>query len=207
MVMSNHFQEKLKQGHEQGELPIEQILHQYDWYTFPTYHYRSEQHKSPGLKNYNDIYISPDIDASKNGKRIWVECKLEEGASWTWSKERFEHGFALKYYEQYLKVQEITGCPVWIFFLEYDQNSRTEKDFFECVNKGRKLLPVVIYPKNMLRGQLLSKLSIRKSKFNGKDYVYFPWDNFYYFGEVNGILLPTEIETTDITPFDILERI
>ncbi len=208
MVTKENFLLQLSKGHE-GELAIEGVLQWHGWYTFPTYHYRSEQQKSPRLKNGKTSYVSPDIDACKNGRRIWVECKLEEGASWTYSLKRMDHGFALKYYEHYLKVQEITGCPVWIFFLEYDQVSRTKKDIEECRKKGRHEPPLIKYPENMLRGQLLSKLSPRHNpnRQMNADYVYFNQKDFLYFGVVREgfYLLPISDSSGDITDLDVLE--
>lgn len=218
MVTNDHFLAQLDKGHG-GELAIEKVLQFYGWATFPTYHYKSEQQKAPKLKrivtkdgkDIIEFYVSPDLDAAKNGKRIWVECKLEEGANWTYSLGRFDHGFGLKYYEHYRKVEEITGCPVWIFFLEYDQTSRIEKDIELCKHKNRPTPALVKYPKNILRGQLLSRLTPRHN-FNrqmDKNYVYFNQKDFLYFGVVakdTFCLLQWEVDGSNITSISVLEQ-
>ena len=59
----------------------------------------------------NSKYAIPDIDAAKEGNRIWVECKRK--------KMMFKY-FATGYPEGnhycYKKVQEITGDKVFVVF-------------------------------------------------------------------------------------------
>lgn len=63
-------------------------------------------------------YVIPDLDIAKDGTRRWAEVKTKEKADWTVITQRYEHGFKLRHYHHYLRVQEITGCEVWIFIYE-----------------------------------------------------------------------------------------
>jgi hypothetical protein len=65
----------------------------------------------------------PDLDISKDGVRRWAEVKTKAAATYTRVTGRYEHGVPKRHYESYLKVQEITGCPVWLFV--YEENTGT----------------------------------------------------------------------------------
>lgn len=192
MVLSKSFEEKLKLGHD-GELLIEKVLQDYGWYTIPTYDYKGEYKKSPRMIGDGKYLIVPDIDASKNRKRLWVESKLKEGASWTYSTCIFEHGLPLYLYEDYLQVEQITGCPVWLFILEANQAEITRKDLIRYANKKCKPPDRSRYPKNTLRGNRLSNLKqTRISELDNKKHIFFRQDDFFYFGVVHSTysLLP-----------------
>lgn len=61
-----------------------------------------------GLK---DNFCVPDIDASKEKNRIWVECKRKKRM-----RSHPATGYPQKYHDHYRKVQEITGNKVFVVF-------------------------------------------------------------------------------------------
>ena len=78
------------------------------WHVIPKYLYAEEG--APLLLGTKS-YAVPDLDVSKAGKRIWVECKRK--------KKMLQHpatGYPLNNHFCYKKVQEITGSKVFIIF-------------------------------------------------------------------------------------------
>lgn len=114
MVMKHrNFENQLKFGKE-FEDKFSQWLISRKWFVIPKYLYAEEG--APLLLGEHDNYCVPDIDASKEGKRIWVECKRK--------KKMLYHeatGYPLKHHTAYKKVQEITGSKVFVMFWDESQ--------------------------------------------------------------------------------------
>jgi len=204
MALNKSFKHQLEIGHK-GELDIEGILQNYGWYTIPTYDYKSEYKKSPRLVCGKDTLFIPDIDASKNGKRIWIECKWKEGASHNNKRMVFNHGIPSYLYKSYLNVERVTGNPVWIFFIEGNQAELTRKE----IQKGYKAPNRDNYPPNVLRGHLLSELkNIRLAVMEGISHTFFIQQDLLYFGMILGnYQVPIDTTYGDVfTSLDILEK-
>ena len=207
MVLKTNFEQKLEVGRN-GELILENVLQNYGWHTIPTYDYKSEYKKSPRMVGKNSFLRLPDIDASKNGKRIWIESKWKEGASWTYSKRTFEHGIPLYLYDEYLKVEKITGDPVWIFFIEGNQAKLTQIEMARCIRGGKAIPPNRDnYPINILRGQLLSSLKSTRIQFmESTNHIFFNQADLLYFGVIVARWqVPFDIGET-FTSISILEQ-
>lgn len=207
MVLKTNFEQNLEVGRN-GELVLESILQNYGWHTIPTYDYKSEYKKSPRMVGTKDYLRLPDIDASKDGKRIWIECKWKEGASWTYSKRTFEHGIPLYLYNEYLKVEKITGDKVWIFFIESNQAKLTSIELARCIRGGKPLPPDrSYYPPSVLRGQLLANLKQTRIQFmENTNHIFFNQSDLMYFGVIVAKwLVPLDIREPHVS-IDILEQ-
>ena len=102
------FKDQLQFGQE-FEDKFAQWLIKKGWHVIPKYLYVKEG--APLLIGDIESYCVPDIDASKKGNRIWVECKRK--------KRMFKHpatGYPLSNHKSYKKVQKITGSNVFIVF-------------------------------------------------------------------------------------------
>lgn len=112
--------DKFKKGHT-GELIVARLLKQQDWYIIPSYDYSgAEDNKAPRLQGLDKEYIIPDLDISQKGCRLWAEIKTKASPSYTRITKRLEHGIPLRHRNHYLKIQEITGCDVWLYIVEED---------------------------------------------------------------------------------------
>lgn len=115
--------DKWKKGHT-GELIIAKILQEGGWYVIPSYDYTGEDdNKAPRLQGIHEQFVIPDLDIAKDGCRLWAEVKTKASASFTRITQRYEHGIPMRHYRHYLKVQEITGCDVWLYV--YEEDTRT----------------------------------------------------------------------------------
>jgi hypothetical protein len=116
---SNSFYETEEwiKGHN-GEKLIARLLRESGWYVLPSYDYNGEDDKAPRLQGARIGFVIPDLDIAKSGNRRWAEVKTKESADFTRITQRLEHGMPLRHYRDYLRVQEITGCEVWLFIYE-----------------------------------------------------------------------------------------
>jgi hypothetical protein len=103
-----------------GEKEIVKILQDNGAYVIPQYNYKqSGEFKGPCIGGSKDEYVLPDVEVfTKNGHRIWVEVKTKEIRSLHYTTNTWVHGFNLRHYKHYMKIQSITGKAVWVVFLE-----------------------------------------------------------------------------------------
>ncbi|GFP29051.1 hypothetical protein, partial [Candidatus Hakubella thermalkaliphila] len=73
-------------------------------------------------------FVVPDLDIAKEGQRRWAEVKTKAGATYTRITKQLEHGIPLAHFNDYLQIEKITGCEVWLFIYEEDT---------QCVLSGR----------------------------------------------------------------------
>src|SRR3989304_3029033 len=119
VIKQNSFRETPEwvKGHN-GENVIARLSRKRGWYVIPSYDYSGEDNKAPRLQGFADNYVIPDLDIAKDGIRKWAEVKTKREATWTNVTRRFEHGIPMRHYQHYLRVQDITGCEVWLFIYE-----------------------------------------------------------------------------------------
>ena len=110
--------EEYRLGHT-GELIIANLLKKRGWYIIPSYDYSGDDgNKAPRMQGAMDSFVLPDLDVCKDGKRKWAEVKTKTEATFTRKTNRFEHGLPTRHFDDYKKIQEITGCKVWLFVYE-----------------------------------------------------------------------------------------
>lgn len=103
-----------------GERLIEQFLQSHGFYTIPSYDYHGDDNKAPKLRCLKHSYVVPDLDASKDGNRIWVEVKTYSTSPENRRLNEKVHGIKRRHFEHYKKVCEETGCNLFLFVLEAD---------------------------------------------------------------------------------------
>ena len=104
-----------------GEKTVAEILQRRGWYIIPSYDYSGEDgDKAPKLHGAFNSYVIPDLDASKEGLRIWVEVKTKTAATYTRITRRLEHGIPYRHFRSYREVEQITGCPVYLVVYEIE---------------------------------------------------------------------------------------
>src|SRR5690606_7501752 len=72
------------------------------------------------LQGLREAFPVPDLDIARGGIRRWAEVKTKAAATYTRLTGRLEHGIPKRHYRAYKRVQEITGCEVWLFIYEED---------------------------------------------------------------------------------------
>lgn len=131
MVMNKiDFEKQLKYGKD-WEDRFAQWLISRGWYVTPKYLFTEEG--APLLIGENNKYAIPDIDAAKDGIRIWFECKRK--------KMMFQY-YATGYPESnhicYKKVQEITGDKVFVIFEDDANRYDNQKYYGNYINEMEK---------------------------------------------------------------------
>jgi len=103
-----NFENQLKYGKE-FEDTFSRFLMKHGWFVTPKYLFAGEG--APILIGLNSKYAIPDIDAAKDGQRIWVECKRK-------NKMKFHPatGYPKSNHICYQMVQKITGDKVYVVF-------------------------------------------------------------------------------------------
>ena len=104
-----------------GEQFVAQELQRRGWYVIPSYDFCGEEgNKAPKLQGGSTRFVIPDLDISQAGMRRWVEVKAKDAATYTRITDRLEHGIAARHWRDYLEVENITGCEVWLAIYERD---------------------------------------------------------------------------------------
>lgn len=80
--------------------------------------YQIEQHtgKGPQLFTATNGLVAPDMLAFGKQDLVWVEAKHKSVFTWYRKTKEWTTGIDLRHYEEYKKVQQVTGKVVWIFF-------------------------------------------------------------------------------------------
>lgn len=107
-----------------GEQLIKRWLQKRGWWVIPSYDYTGENDdKAPRMQGLSSSLVIPDLDIAKDGLRRWAEVKTKTKAL-EWRKTgELQHGIDLRHYEEYLKVQSLSGTHVWLFIVE--ENTQT----------------------------------------------------------------------------------
>ena len=114
---------EFKRG-RQGEQSVEEWLRERGDYVIRSYDYSGEDgDKAPRLHGLAERYALPDLDVCRVGKdgkpiRFWIEVKLKRRATMYKKLGRLEHGISLPLWMDYLQVEAISGCVVWIVVVE-----------------------------------------------------------------------------------------
>ncbi len=102
-----------------GEEIVSLWLQTLGWYILPAYDYTgNKRNKAPRLKGIADSLIVPDLLLARGGESRWGEVKTKAKADFTYMTQRYEHGIPLRHYRHYLRVQHVTGIPVWLLIYE-----------------------------------------------------------------------------------------
>ena len=119
--MNDKFKADLKKGLE-AEKIVSEILTAKGILNFPLCQFdgATDGNGGPKIWGYNSGLICPDLICFDNGKSFFIEVKSRaEPRTFMQQKE-----FTLdeRVYKIYLKVQEVTGAPVWLAF--YDRSNK-----------------------------------------------------------------------------------
>jgi hypothetical protein len=101
-----------------GEQIAAEYLRRDGWYIIPSYDYSGSDEHPPRMEGPSRRFIIPDLDASKGGRRIWVEVKTKTEPTLHRISGILEHGIPQRHYEQYRRVEAETGCPVYLVIYE-----------------------------------------------------------------------------------------
>lgn len=98
-----------------AEVRVAELLQSYGAYIIPSYAYSGSEEKAPKLNGIDHGFVIPDLDVALK-TRVWVEVKRKTSPSFYRKTQDWVHGIPLRHYNDYLQVERITHCDVWIVF-------------------------------------------------------------------------------------------
>jgi len=116
MVFVVTFDDQLKFG-QAGEGKISQWLMDKGFSILPVYEKIINNGKGPQLFSNKKSLIAPDLFVFKGEDAFWIEAKHKTAFSWHRISQRWVTGIDLRHYVDYLKVDDDTHWPVFLFFL------------------------------------------------------------------------------------------
>lgn len=82
--------------------------------------YDFNQHKAPMLTGKYKQYRLPDLLAVKPERSFWAEVKEKRNCTYTHRIDSYDEGIDHDCWHDYVKVQQISGVPVWLFIAEWE---------------------------------------------------------------------------------------
>lgn len=102
-----------------GEHIVADFFRAKGWFILPSYDYSGEDgNKAPKLQGFDASYVIPDLDAAKDGTRVWVEVKTKSEPVLYRKTNELRHGIDARHFWQYRICQKITGCSVFLVIVE-----------------------------------------------------------------------------------------
>lgn len=109
-----------------GEDAISRFFISRSTHVVPAYQLQVEHGKGPRLFGPDGSLICPDLLVI-NGRRVmWAEAKTKSAFTYHRKTGTWQTGIDLRHWLDYLKVEQATPFPVWLFFLH--QPGRLAKD-------------------------------------------------------------------------------
>ena len=111
------FKEKLAMGRT-GESMAAKWLQSKGCQVLPMYETKETVCQGPVLftTEGHDV-VAPDLIAFSKQRIVWVEVKYKSASPWNRKRQMFTTGIDKRYYHEYIKVSQLTTCPVWLLFL------------------------------------------------------------------------------------------
>jgi hypothetical protein len=116
MTANLKFESTLEFG-KVGESKIERWLRKAGITVLPTYDILPKNGKGPRIYLPTGTLIAPDFLAWWTTKGLWIEAKHKTAFTKHRITGDWVTGIDLRYYADYLKVQEQSPWPVWLLFL------------------------------------------------------------------------------------------
>lgn len=155
--MTSFYESEAWKKGDKGQRLVARWLADGHWWVVPSYDYSGTSgDKAPRMFSRSGQLVLPDLDACKDGRRIWVEVKTKDRATFHIKTRTLEHGFSSRHFEQYLGVEEISGTRVFILFVEMD-GGRMLGNWLQSlrgqgrVNRSSSLGEMVFFPVSALK--------------------------------------------------------
>lgn len=129
------FQSQLAFG-QIAETDIARWLLQRGNVLLPIYEKEIDTGKGPRVFFSGGDFVAPDFLVLRGGDRIyWIEAKHKTVFTWHRKTHRWTTGIDRHHYQQYCKVRDMLGFPVWLLFL-HESSIPDPRDLrFGCPNE------------------------------------------------------------------------
>lgn len=93
------------------------------YWILPSYDYSGlANNKAPRLTCVRERLVIPDLLGFKAGLGGWFEIKLKAHADFYRKTQTWETGLPYRHWQDYQRVNSITGFPVWLIFIHEKEN-------------------------------------------------------------------------------------
>lgn len=134
MIPAFHNSEPYLRGRE-AELRVAAWLQNRGFYILPSCDYSGpEGDHAPKIHGTKEGLILPDLAIAKKGRLKWAEVKAKYEPTYSRCTGTYDHGISRRLCNHYLRVQEETGAPVWVFIVE----EKTQTLLFQSIDELRK---------------------------------------------------------------------
>jgi hypothetical protein len=100
-----------------GESLIALWLRSRGYCILPAYEVELNTGKGPRIFAAEHELVAPDLFAFSRERMFWIEAKHKAAFSHHRITDKWVTGIDLRYYEDYLRLNEITPWPIWLMFL------------------------------------------------------------------------------------------
>ncbi|GAI84783.1 unnamed protein product, partial [marine sediment metagenome] len=102
-----------------GEKLVREWLKLRGFYVLPTS--LIDNGGAPALEGHLKRIIASNHLVAGEGKTFWAEIKTYQRATFNQKRQRLEHGVPIRLWNEYLKGQEITGIPGYLYILQLNE--------------------------------------------------------------------------------------
>lgn len=102
-----------------GEKLVAEWLKRRGFYVLPVS--LIENGGAPALEGHLKRIIASDHLVARSGETFWVEIKTYQRATFNQKRQRWEHGVPIRLWNEYIKGQEITGIPGYLYILQLNE--------------------------------------------------------------------------------------
>ena len=108
-----HETEEWKKGEHGQRIISDFLIGKHGWHLIDNADFCGRNgDKAPRLHGLESNYVTPDLLICKAGRSFWLEVKTKQTYTVHHLSGREEHGFSLRHYQDYTKVEELTGITV-----------------------------------------------------------------------------------------------
>lgn len=124
------FQKNLAVG-KVGESLIAKYMMSRGHAVLPVYEIEKSSGKGPQLFSQKENMVAPDMLVFTSKGVKFIEAKHKSVFTWHRITSRWVTGIDLRHYQDYIRISERTGIPVWLLFY-HRESLPDEKDSHHC---------------------------------------------------------------------------
>lgn len=97
------------------------LVQERGWHVLPTCNLHDGYQHAPKFNGAARNLIVPDLLAAREGTMRWFEVKQKSHADWHRQSQRHVTGLPIHCWDDYLRVQDITGIEVVVVFIHAEE--------------------------------------------------------------------------------------
>lgn len=147
------FQEYLEYGEEGEHIVADYLMNSCDASVLPLYQFEDKK-TAPYLIYKDSKYKLPDLTVWKESKIYFIEVKRKR--QWVRFAGNTETGVDSYLYDNYVKIQDITGTQIYLWFVHEDEepvgffyisidNFKKDMRYWDGKAKGKQVIKAMVF--------------------------------------------------------------